>query len=112
MFTPQGFNLQQDIRNEVNNYMKQHEPPMEHQLYRLFTSLSNELIEQTNNLQDINFLSSSDQNKRRFIIILPCKKLSSNLLDMVDQIMVKFNYKRHSNFYLQDLKEYHINYKI
>lgn len=112
MYQPLGFNIASDIQNEVNNYLRQHEPPLEHQLFRVFTSLSNELIESTSTIQNIKFLTSNDQNKERFLIILPCKNISNNLLDMVDQVMVKFNYKRLNGRYLDDVKEFHINYKI
>lgn len=112
MYQPLGFNIASEIQNEVNNYLRQHEPPLEHQLFRVFTSLSNELIESTSNIQNIKFLTSNDQNKERFLIILPCKNISNNLLYMVDQVMGKFNYKRLNIVYLEDVKEFHINYKI
>jgi len=112
MFTPHGYNIQNQINNEINNYMQQHEPPLEHQLFRLFTSLSNELLNSNSNLNSIRFLSSTDTNKERYLIILPCSDISKNLLDMADQIMAKFNYKRLNNHFDSKLKEYQINYKI
>lgn len=112
MFTPHSFNIQNEINNEINNYMRQHEPPLEHQLFRLFTSLSNELLHSNSHLNSIRFLISTDTNKERYLIILPCSDISKNLLDMSDQIMAKFNYKRLNNSYNSVLKEYHINYKI
>ncbi len=112
MFTPHGFNIQNQINSEINNYMRQHEPPLEHQLFRLFTSLSNELLNSNSNLNSIRFLSSTDTNKERYLIILPCSDISKNLLDMTDQIMAKFSYKRINNNYNSTLKEYYIDYKI
>ena len=112
MFQPNGFNIPSQIQNEVNRYMMQHEPPLEHQIFRVINSLSNELIELTDNIHNIKFLSSNDQNKERYLLVFPCKKISNNLLDMIDQIMAKFNYKRLNNHFNSDLQEYHINYKI
>jgi hypothetical protein len=112
MFQPTGFNMPSQIQSEINNYMRHHEPPLEDQLFRVLTSLSNEMYESYFNMQNIRFLSSSDKNKERYLLILPCTKISNNLLDMLDQIMAKFNYKRLNNYYDNNLKEYNINYKI
>lgn len=112
MFQPNGFNIPSQIHSEINNYMRQHEPPLEHQIYRVVNSLSNELLELTDNIHNVKFLSSGDQNKERYLLILPCKSISNNLLDVLDQIMAKFNYKRLNNHFNTELKEYHINYKI
>jgi hypothetical protein len=107
-----GYSVSSDIQNEVNNYLRQHEPPMEHQLYRVLTSLSNEILSSSSNIHNIKFMTSNDTNKERFTIILPCLNISSNLQDMLDQIVVKFNYKRINTHYYEELKELHINYKI
>lgn len=112
MFQRTPFNLQSDLQKEVNNYMMQHEPPMEHQLYRVLNSLSSELLNTSTNQSNIRFLTSSDSKKERFIIILPCKNISSNLQDMIDQVMAKFNYKRLNIIYVNELQELFINYKI
>lgn len=112
MFQSSPFNLQSDLQKEVNNYMMQHEPPLEHQLYRVLTSLSNELINSSANQNNIRFLTSSDTNKERFTIILPCRNISKNLQDMMDQVMAKFNYKRLNIHYFDELQELQINYKI
>ena len=115
MHSHYGFKRVSDqLQSEISTYMQQHEPPLEHQLLRILMSLSSE-ISSFDGFFDVNkvkFLTSSDPKKSSFIISLPCKSVSQNLIDMIKQIMAKFQYKFLNQTYHSDIKELHFYFSI
>ena len=106
-------NVSDDLQSEIARYTQQHEPPLEHQIIRVIISLSNELKgSQPFDVNKIRFLTSSDVQKSKVIISLPCENISQNLQEMITQIMANFNYKPLNKSYIENLKELQLYFSI
>jgi hypothetical protein len=115
MYSQFGFKSVSDqLQSEISTYLQQHEPPLEHQITRILLNLSNEITCSNTHfdVSKVRVLFSSDTNKSRVVISLPCQNISQNLNDMIQQIMAKFNYKPLNKSYLSDLNELHLHYQI
>jgi hypothetical protein len=115
MYSEFGFkNIPDQLQNEMSQYLRQNEPPLEHQIIRILMSLNSEITSKDNyfDVNKVKFLTSSDTNKSSIIISLPCEKISQNLNDLIIQIMAKFNYKIHNKSYIENLSELQFYFKI